>query len=63
MTRSNQAADAPIEAASTVVKPSVLHELKQLVVADKARIAYLVQQRDVAFRAHHQTVFGVPHDQ
>src|SRR5437667_497722 len=59
--RPNPSSDAPVEAVPRAFVAIKLHQLKQLMVADEARVAHLTQQPDVPFRIDDQAAFCVPH--
>src|SRR6185437_708569 len=61
--RLNEPPDAPIEAVGRAFRTAVLHQLEQLAMADKLRVAHLAQQGDVAIGADDEAVFGVSHSQ
>ena len=63
MTSAEEPSDPPIKAASRAIEALKVHELKQLFVADKPRIPHLEQERNIACRIDHQTVFCVPHNE
>src|SRR5882672_2677292 len=62
MARAEEAPRTPVKAASAMVKPAELHEVKQLLMAHETRISHLPQQRDIAFGIDDQAIFGVSHE-
>src|SRR5580693_556755 len=63
VTRLNEPPDAPIETVPRTIRTAELHQLEQLVMADKPRIADLTQQGDVTLRIDNQAALGVAHSQ
>src|ERR1700722_513958 len=51
----------PVEAVPGVIEAPQLHQFKQLMVADKLRVAHLAEQRNVSFGIDDQTAFGIAH--
>src|SRR5579859_404964 len=62
VTGPDESSSAPVEAAPTMIKASICHELKQLVMTYEARIANLPQQTHAAFGPATDPVLCVAHN-
>src|ERR1700730_6755329 len=51
----------PVEAVPGVIEAAQFHQFKQLMVADKLRVAHLADQWNVSFGIDDQTSFGIAH--
>src|SRR5260370_40057185 len=51
----------PVEAVPRVIEAPQLHQFKQLMVADKLRVAHLAEKWDVSLGIDDQTAFGIAH--